>query len=120
MINRRGIALCARHRKYINFRMLARGFSWRRMFAEWLGVAFNRRQFGATMFLFAATFLWALNIAAPAQAYLDPATGSIMLQILLGSIAGMAAIVKIYWVNIKGFINRRRRRTGNPTGETSG
>ena len=32
-----------------------------------------------------------------AQAYLDPGTGSIILQVLLGGVAGLALACKLYW-----------------------
>jgi hypothetical protein len=32
-----------------------------------------------------------------AWAYLDPASGSIFLQLLLGGIAGVSLLVKMYW-----------------------
>lgn len=46
--------------------------------------------------------------AGPAHAYLDPGAGSIMLQILLGGIAGMAVILKLYWEGVKAFFSRFR------------
>jgi hypothetical protein len=38
-------------------------------------------------------------LAAPgtAHAYLDPASGSILLQVVLGGIAGAGLLVKLYW-----------------------
>jgi hypothetical protein len=35
--------------------------------------------------------------ASSAHAYLDPGTGSMILQVLLGGIAGMAVAIKLYW-----------------------
>ncbi|ANW05326.1 hypothetical protein LMTR13_05760 [Bradyrhizobium icense] len=32
-----------------------------------------------------------------AHAYLDPGTGSIILQVLLGGIAGLVLAIKLYW-----------------------
>lgn len=32
-----------------------------------------------------------------AHAYLDPGTGSIILQVLLGGVAGIALALKLYW-----------------------
>jgi hypothetical protein len=32
-----------------------------------------------------------------AQAYLDPCTGSMVLQLLLGGIAGVVVFLKLYW-----------------------
>jgi hypothetical protein len=53
--------------------------------------------FGAQSFRLAMAML-AIGIStSPAQAYLDPGTGSIILQILLGGVAGAALAVKLYW-----------------------
>ena len=41
--------------------------------------------------------------AASAHAYIDPGTGSIALQILLGGAAGALVIVKLYWARIRAF-----------------
>jgi len=35
--------------------------------------------------------------SAPAYAYLDPGTGSMILQVLLGGVAGLALAGKFYW-----------------------
>ena len=35
--------------------------------------------------------------SAPAYAYLDPGTGSMILQVLLGGVAGLAIAGKFYW-----------------------
>lgn len=41
---------------------------------------------------------WFLLLAvAPAHAYLDPGSGSMILQLLLGGVAGLAVILKLYW-----------------------
>lgn len=47
----------------------------------------------------AASFAWLQN----AQAYLDPATGSIILQGLLAGLAGALLTVKLYFHKIKSF-----------------
>jgi hypothetical protein len=36
-------------------------------------------------------------MASPAYAYLDPGTGSMILQVLLGGVAGLALAGKLYW-----------------------
>ena len=38
-----------------------------------------------------------------AFAYLDPGTGSMVLQLLLGGIAGLAVVVKLYWHSLLSF-----------------
>ena len=41
-----------------------------------------------------------------ANAYLDPGTGSIILQAILAFIAGAAATVSVWWMNFKIFIKK--------------
>ena len=41
------------------------------------------------------------------QAYLDPGTGSIALQLLLGGLVAALATVKLYWDRLKAFLRRR-------------
>ena len=43
----------------------------------------------------------------PAWAYLDPGTGSMMLQLLLGGIAGAMVVGKLYWHRFRGFVTSR-------------
>ena len=41
--------------------------------------------------------------SAPAHAYLDPGTGSMILQVLLGGIAGAAVAGRFYWRKVLDF-----------------
>jgi hypothetical protein len=57
-----------------------------------------------------AVFL-AVTGSAPAYAYLDPGTGSMMLQLMLGGVAGALVIGKLYLHRARDFfrsIGRRR------------
>ncbi len=47
--------------------------------------------------------IWFLLIANPLYAYLDPGTGSMFLQLLMGGIAGLVVIGKMYWRKIFSF-----------------
>ena len=38
-----------------------------------------------------------LVCARPAHAYLDPGSGGMMVQLLLGGFAGAAVLVRLYW-----------------------
>ena len=58
------------------------------------------------VFVSAFGFLAALGLGQPAHAYLDPGTGSILIQVLLGGAAGAAAILKLYWHNIRDYFSR--------------
>ncbi len=42
----------------------------------------------------------------PARAYLDPGTGSVLLQILLTGVAGLAVMLKLYWRKLKALFGR--------------
>lgn len=48
-----------------------------------------------------------LMAPVPAYAYLDPASGSILLQIVLGGLAGGAVILKIFWGRVRGLFGAR-------------
>ena len=41
-----------------------------------------------------------------ANAYLDPGTGNIILQAILAFIAGAAATISLWWMNLKIFIKK--------------
>ena len=42
-----------------------------------------------------------------AFAYLDPGTGAMILQVLLGGVAGMALVGKLYWHKLTGLFRAR-------------
>ena len=52
-------------------------------------------------------FLFTVFVAGPAHAYLDPGTGSIILQAIVGTIAGGLVVIKLYWYRIKNFFKNR-------------
>ena len=56
-----------------------------------------------TLTLAAVSLLGSLAVSTPAYAYLDPGTGSMLLQLLLGGVAGALVIGKLYWARIKSF-----------------
>jgi len=41
---------------------------------------------------------------APALAYLDPAAGSLILQVILGGLAGLIVLLKLYWRRLRGLL----------------
>ena len=43
----------------------------------------------------------------PAHAYLDPGTGSIILQAMLGGVAGLAMVLKLYWHRLTSIFRRK-------------
>lgn len=50
------------------------------------------------------------SFALPAHAYLDPASGSMLLQMIVGGIAGLALAVKLFWHRILGFFGGKSQR----------
>ena len=49
--------------------------------------------------------LLSITLSSPAAAYLDPGTGSIILQGALAAIAGAIVVLKLYWMRLKSFIS---------------
>ena len=50
----------------------------------------------------------ALGSPAPALAYLDPTTGSMLLQLILGGVAGIAVAFKLFWHRFRSFLSPRK------------
>lgn len=44
----------------------------------------------------------------PVHAYLDPASGSMFLQLILGGLAGVAVLVKLYWHKFLGLFGVKK------------
>ena len=64
-----------------------------------------------------------LAIATPAQAYLDPGTGSMVLQLILGGVAGAMVVLKLYWTRLKslfGFSSETPSATSDEVDEPHG
>lgn len=53
-----------------------------------------------------AGFIAMLSVSAPAHAYLDPATGSIILQAVIGAIAGATLFLRTSLYKVKSFFVR--------------
>jgi hypothetical protein len=49
-----------------------------------------------------------LTGTAPAYAYLDPGSGSMMVQLLLGGVAGFVVLVRLYWGRLLALLGFRR------------
>jgi hypothetical protein len=56
--------------------------------------------------LLTLSFVYLLCSISNSHAYLDPGTGSIILQAILGFIAAAAATMSIYWAKFKSIINK--------------
>jgi hypothetical protein len=46
--------------------------------------------------------------ATPAFAYVDPGSGGMMVQLLLGGVAGLTVLLRLYWQRFTTFIGVRR------------
>ena len=53
--------------------------------------------------------------AVPVFAYLDPASGSMFLQLLLGGVAGAALAIKLYWQKLLGIFGGKKQEHDEPT-----
>ena len=70
-----------------------------------------------TAALFVAMFLLVSHLQGSVQAYLDPGTGSIALQLLIAGVVGALATVRLYWDRLRSFVLRRHaERDGAPDG----
>ena len=49
-------------------------------------------------------FLLLMLFINTTHAYLDPGTGSMLLQVILGGIAAVGVIIKLYWYKILAFL----------------
>ena len=61
----------------------------------------------STMFISFIAFLMISNPFTIAHAYLDPGSGSMLLQLLLGGVTGVVVIVKLYWERVKNIFHRK-------------
>ena len=60
-----------------------------------------------------------LALASPAQAYLDPGTGSMIVSAVIGAIAALALALKMFWYNVTGRLRGRTRQARRrPEGAT--
>lgn len=69
----------------------------------------------ATLLLFLPFLLLTPSVAA---AYLNPESGSLLLQALLGGFAGLAVLGRLYWRRITARFSRRRDPGGEPPDAT--
>ena len=67
---------------------------------EQTAMEYFRRSVILSVLVFLACFIF----SEKAYAYLDPGTGSYILQLILAGLLGALFMVKTYWRNIKSFI----------------
>jgi hypothetical protein len=51
--------------------------------------------------------------------YLDPGSGSFLIQLLIGAIVGLAVVIKAYWGRIKGFFVKSSDQSGGQSSENT-
>jgi hypothetical protein len=56
----------------------------------------------------------ALVASGPALAYIDPGTGSLLVQGLIAGLAAAAVVARGYWYRIKGFFGRKKPEIPQP------
>ena len=57
-------------------------------------------------------FVYWVTVSTPAYAYIDPGAGSIILQVLLGGVAGALVLGKLYLSQLKDLLGKLFRRSG--------
>jgi hypothetical protein len=49
-----------------------------------------------------------VSLPVPAHAYVDPGTGAMLLQLLLGGVAGAAVVAKLYWARLRSLFKKSK------------
>jgi hypothetical protein len=62
-----------------------------------------------TLYCFALLAVMLLGFPSKAEAYLDPSTGSMVLQVVAGGVIAGLAAMKLYWSRIRSILRRERR-----------
>ena len=62
-------------------------------------------------------FLVDIFVYSNAFAYIDPGTGSIILQGLIAGIAAAGATISIYWTKIKSFFKKKKKNNKRDLGD---
>ena len=60
---------------------------------------------------FVCPFICLISYNSPVFAYLDPGTGSILLQGLIGGIAIVMSFLSLYWFKVKAFFVKKEDQT---------
>ncbi len=58
--------------------------------------------------VFAICLVAIMTMARPAHAYLNPETGSMILQLLLGGVAGLIVLMRLYWHKLLSVLRLRK------------
>jgi hypothetical protein len=57
---------------------------------------------------FITSWLLLAVLVTPAFAYIDPGSGGMMMQLLLGGFAGVVVLLRLYWQRFTTFIGLRK------------
>jgi uncharacterized membrane protein len=64
-----------------------------------------------------------VSVSLPAYAYIDPGTGSLIIQAIIGAVAAIGVTIKIFWHRLKIFFSggskkseKADKQTGNDKG----
>ncbi len=68
----------------------------------------TRRRAARLAFLLLLVLPW-LTAPKAAEAYLDPGTGSILLQVIIGGVAGLGVVGKLYWHRLRSLFGAREK-----------
>jgi len=70
--------------------------------------------------LFCTVMLYvSLFSASPSHAYLDPGSGSMVLQLLLGGLAGLAVFLKLFWRKLTGMLGLGKGKNNSSGRDTA-
>ena len=65
------------------------------------------------MFKFSFIFFLLLLLQSNAHAYIDPGSGSIIIQAIIAAIATAGTTATIYWNKIKNFFKKNKRKNND-------
>jgi hypothetical protein len=58
-------------------------------------------------------------VSTPAEAYLDPSTGSMVISAIVGILASVGLALKTYWYRLKSLFRRGSEKKGTASEESS-
>jgi hypothetical protein len=66
-----------------------------------------------TSLLSVAMILVGSELLEPVHAYLDPGTGSMIIQAVVAGVVGVLAVGRLYWTRLKGLVRRNPVKEGD-------
>ena len=71
------------------------------------------KSIGSGIISLASVLLLVAAFEQPAYAYIDPGTGALVLQVLMGGLAGAAVVLKMYWNRLSVKLGFRKETAQN-------